>query len=281
MIKKMTNKKLKKTLISTTALGLAVSSFFSTTPNDIEVSFKDNKEVRDAEENKYVSKTKVGNKDKHIFTREDIAKMILSIGSIVAILIKTIFHFIIGVFKTANSHSLLISTILDTISIFIIIFVLFIVLFKLIYPERNLKELLTFKNIIVIFFASLFIAIILNNLDLFEKQKILMIIIEAIASSIVLFGTYAYVLHSNSKILFGPKALIKTRKGRRTILVMFISIIVGTITKILLTKFNILVPITNILLIVILVFGLAVIVVSLRKKKLVNYSIEFPENVID
>lgn len=281
MIKKMTNKKLKKTLISTTALGLAISSFFSTTPNEVEISFKDNKEIRDVENNKYTSKAKVENKNKHVFTREDIAKILLSIGSVVAIVIKTIGSFFMKAFKFANSHSLLISTALDTLSIFIIIFVLFIVLFKLIYPEKSLKELLTFKNTMVVFFSSLLIAIILNNLDLFEKQKVLMIVIEAIASSIVLFGTYAYVLHSKSKVLFGPKALIKTRKGRRTILVMFVSIIVGTIVKVLLTKYNILVPITNLLLIVILVFGFTLIVVSLRKKKLVNYSIEFPENVVD
>lgn len=275
----MERKEIKKTLITTTALGLAISSFFSANPNDVEISYKERKEIRDIEENPISTNTKVTTKQKHQITRNDVAKIIFSIGSVLALIFKTLISSLIKLIKGTSSHSLLISVILDTLSIFIIIFALFIVLFKLIYPEKSLKEFLSFKNITIIFITSLILSLILNNQDLFKNQKVTIIIIESIASSIILYASYAYVLKSNSKLLFGPKALIKTKKGRKTILVMFVSIVIGCITKIILTNFNILVPIINLLLIIILLVGLGIIVVSLRKRKLVNYCVEFPENV--
>lgn len=276
----MKSKELKKALITTTALGLAINSFFSNN-SDVEITYKEKSNVRDYEDFSSKEKTNTSKKEDKKITREDVAKVIFSIGSIIALIFKTITSFIFKLFKGASAHSLLISTILDAISIFIIIFTLFIVLFKLIYPEKSLKELLTFKNITLTFIASIILSIILNNLDLFNNQKIIMTIIESIASSFILFGVYAYVLRSDSKLLIGPKALIKTKKGRKTIHIVFVSIVIGCIVKILLVKFNILVPITNLVLIIILTIGLAIIVVTLRKKKLVNYSIEFPENVFD
>lgn len=276
----MKSKQLKKTLITTTALGLAINSFFSNSSN-VELTYKEKSNVRDIEEFSNNEKTNSSKKEKNKINRNDVAKLLFSIGSIIAIIFKTITSFLFKLFKGASAHSLLISTILDAISIFIIIFTLFIILFKLIYPERSLKEFLTFKNIVLTFIASIIISIILNNLDLFNNQKIIITIIESIASGLILFGIYAYVLHSNSKLLIGPKALIKTKKGRKTILVMFISIIIGCIVKIVLVKLDILVPIVNLILIIILAIGLAIIVIALRKKKLVNYAVEFPENVFD
>lgn len=269
------NKKMKKALITTSTLGLAISSFFGTKTEVPEITYKEEKVTSINNSSKIINNTK---EEKQI-TRSDVARILSIAASIVAIVFRFIGKAIVSLFKGANSHSFLISIILDTLSIFIIVFSLFLIIFKLIYPDRPLKKLLTTKNIIIIFFASIIISIILNSLDLFNEQKYLCILIESIASTIVLFSTYTYVLRSKSKILIGPRALIKTKKGKRTILLMFVSIIIGTVVKALLTKLNILVPITNLILVIILLFGLATIIVALRKKKLVRYSIEFPEVV--
>ena len=275
----MKTKKIKKTIVTTTALGLAISSFFQVNLNEVEISYKDHEEIRDIEDDNLKSEIKSSNRNRHILTRNDVARILFSIGSIIAIIFKMLGRLIIKAFKGASAHSLLISTILDALSIFIIILVLFIVLFKLIYPEKSLKELLSLKNIFIIFLVSMIISIILNNLDLFHDQKIIMIIIESIASCLILFIVYAYLLHSKQTLLTGPKALIKTKKGRKTISIMLVSNIIGCLVKILLTKYNILVSITNLILIIILSTGLAIIVIALRKRKLVNYSVEFPEKI--